>query len=576
MSTQSDPISDPISDPSMASAVSEPAEVNAAVVLAAVAAPLLLAGCGGGGGGGGSAPAAAMTITAITVAVQTDAPATITVSAVADQDGAVDTSAAVRFRLGSGRPADPGVDGPEVAYPFTASATAGADADAVDLEVRINADAADAIAQAPAAAAAIRHFFARACFGASAQDLVRWLKVPYATMIEEIVEACGCVPVQPTPGWRDAVIPTWQEVAAMTQAQQEARNATTNARIQETKRWWLREMVITPTPLTERMTLFWHNHFVTASWALFVAPLSWKYLELLRQHAVGSFSVLLHAMAKNPAMVLFLDSASNVKGRPNENFAREVLELFTLGLDQGYSETDVVEAAKCFTGWGLTDRLDYQFRDDQHEPGSKTLFGQVIAAGGEQDGVVAIDRILAKDRCAQFIVEKLCVEFIGTVPAQAATWAATFKAGYQIKPLLKSIFLSDAFRNAAPGGLLRSPAELHVGMWRALELEPNDYGEIWQLSEEEQDLMDPPNVRGWIGGEAWMTARTLLARRRHLGWKQWDIWNRHNPRLRSILPTLLMPIAPYDTAKLNPAAYPWDPIGGPFRALLVDPAIHLK
>ena len=97
------------------------------------------------------------------------------------------------------------------------------------------------------------------------------------------------------------------------------------------------------------------------------------------------------------------------------------------------------------------------------------------------------------------------------------------------------------------------------------------------LSEEEMDLLDPPNVRGWVGGNAWVTSRTLLRRREFLGWKQWDLWNRHNPRLRAILPTLLMPIAPYDPAALDPAGYPdWNKVGGPFRALFLDPALHLK
>ncbi|HYE04246.1 MAG TPA: DUF1800 domain-containing protein [Planctomycetota bacterium] len=560
----------------------EPAVIapGALVVAAALAAPLALAGCGGGGGGG--APAAqptppATTISAITVRVTTSAPAAIRVANVAG-DGA----GAVRFRLGADRAADPGLHGPEHVYAFTIDVAATDPAEGTAqgwVEVRINADPLPAAVAHVDAVGRIRHLFNRACFGASAQDLARWQDVPYARIVDQLVDGCRTTAVQPPPAWRDEPIPTSAELNAMTTAQRDARDRAKGDRIHAMKAGWLREMAITPSPLTERMTLFWHSHFVTASWDLFEPQPTWRYLALLRAHALGSFAELLHAIAKDPAMCLFLDSASNVKNKPNENFARELLELFTLGEGQDYVENDIVVLARCFTGYGLTSRKIFAFNAAQHDTAAKTLFGLPVDAGGEADGDQALDLILAKDRCARFIVDKLCMEFIGSVPGDASAWAASFKAGgYEIAPLLKTILKSSAFLNAPRGGMHRSPAELHVGLWRAVELEPSEWGgEHWQLSEEDQDLLDPPNVRGWVGGGTWMTSRTLLRRREFLGWKQWDLWNRHNPRLRRILPTLLMAIDPYDTARLDPAAYPhWDRVGGPFRALLVDPAIHLK
>lgn len=341
-------------------------------------------------------------------------------------------------------------------------------------------------------------------------------------------------------------------------------------------------MVVGDSPLTERMTLFWHNHFVVTSSDIFIAQTTWQYLALLRQHATGSFRALVHAMAKNPAMIMFLNSDSNVKGKPNENFARELLELFTLGEGQVYTEDDVVAVAKCFTGYGLTNRQQWQFTQTKHETGPKTVLGTAIDNGvnGEKDGDDAIDTILAQNRCARFIVEKLWAEFIGGTPdgATVTSWAAAFKAGnYQIKPLLKTLFKSTWFTDTAQRGrMLRSPIDLHAGLYRSLGVEPTSYSsEVWQASQEDQHLLSPPNVRGWVGGLAWINAKSLLERRTHLQWMGNGVHNRVNPLLDGVLDQLVLAAPAYDTAALAATPPSWDPRRR-IRTLPVDPAIHLR
>ena len=580
MSADALPIPDAATEPS--------SRLDALALVALAAVPLVLAGCGGGSSAG-AAPAVvvppANVFTAVTVLVTTDQAATVRVNTTADQDGVVDQSGSVRFAI-----SDPGARGATLDLPYAAAVTATASSDGAERAffVSINPDPAPALAADPVAFMRVRHFFARACFGASLGDIARWMKVPHDTMIERIVDGTRAEAQLPAPAWRDEPIPTWQESAAMTEAQRTVLSRQTGARIGEIRNDWLREMVIGDSPLTERMTLFWHNHFVTASNDIFIEQSCWQYLALLRRHATGSFADLLHAMAKNPAMIMFLDSASNVKGKPNENFAREVLELFTLGEGQLYTEADVVAVAKCFTGYGLTGRQQYQFTQSKHETGSKTVLGVAIdnpattaePNRGEKDGDDALNVVLAQDRCARFIVEKLWTEFIGGTPNDTLIdeWAGTFKAsGYQIKPLLKLIFKSGYFEfPGSEGRMIRSPIELHAGVYRALGVEPEKYGDVvWQAGQEDQSLLNPPNVRGWVGGNAWINAKSLLERRTHLEWMGWAVRDKVNPLLDGVLDQLVLAAPAHDRTALDAIPPSWDPRRRN-RVLLLDPAIHLR
>src|SRR5450432_4935955 len=223
--------------------------------------------------------------------------------------------------------------------------------------------------------------------------------------------------------------------------------------------WWVEEMLATPSPLTERMTLFWHNHFVSSQQKVKLAELMYRQNVTLRANALGNFGVLLHAIGRDPAMVIYLDSAQNRKGTPNENFAREVMELFTLG-EGNYTEQDVKEAARAFTGWSL-DRTSGQFvfRRFIHDDGVKTVLGRT----GNLDGDQVLDILLAQPATAEFVTSKLWREFVSPDPdpREVRRIAQLFRSSnYDIKVALRALLTCDAFW--APenrGTLVKSPVE---------------------------------------------------------------------------------------------------------------------
>ncbi|TNF30329.1 MAG: DUF1800 domain-containing protein [Deltaproteobacteria bacterium] len=276
--------------------------------------------------------------------------------------------------------------------------------------------------------------------------------------------------------------------------------------------WWLEEMHKTESPLTERMTLFWHNHFATSFKKVKVLP--WMYSQnlLLRRHAFGSFKDLLRDVSKDAAMLFYLDSNKNVKGAPNENFAREVMELFTLG-EGNYSEKDIKEAARAFTGWNV-DRLtgDYVFRHKQHDEGNKTILGQT----GKFYGDDVLNIILQNKKTAEFITKKIWKEFVSPELNEAkinAIATTFFESGYEIKTLMREVFISDEFYKSS-GQLIKSPVDLLVGTIKEFDIEPVNYLPYAMMAGRlGMELFDPPNVKGWPGGEKWINTSTLLIRK---------------------------------------------------------------
>jgi uncharacterized protein (DUF1800 family) len=281
--------------------------------------------------------------------------------------------------------------------------------------------------------------------------------------------------------------------------------------------WWLREMLVTPSPLTERMTLFWHGHFATSVQKVRLATLMYRQNVTLRANAVGNFATLLHAIARDPAMMIWLDTAQNRRGHPNENFAREAMELFTLG-EGHYDEHDVREAARAFTGWSLDhDSLAFVVRPRLHDDGAKTVLGRT----GPLDGNGVLDAILADPQTATFIATGLWREFVSPDPdpRAIARVAAHFRAsGYDIKVALRELFTSDAmYADASRGALTKSPVDVVVGSLHTLAIVPDDLRPYAvACAAMGQNLFAPPNVRGWPGGEAWINSGTLLARKQFL------------------------------------------------------------
>ena len=281
--------------------------------------------------------------------------------------------------------------------------------------------------------------------------------------------------------------------------------------------WWIGEMLSTPSPLTERMTLFWHNHFVSSQQKVKPALLMYRQNLTLRAHALGNFGGLLHAIARDPAMIIYLDSARNRKGAPNENFARELMELFTLG-EGHYGERDVKEAARAFTGWSLDrDSGEFVFRPGLHDYGSKTILGRT----GNFDGDDVIDILLAQPETAEFVTRKLWREFVSPDPdpGEVKRIAAHFRdSRYDIKVALRELLTSDAFyRVDNRGTLVKSPIDVVVGTLRQLGMRPGDTIPFAVAAAGMgQNLFAPPNVKGWPGQQAWINSSTLLARKQFL------------------------------------------------------------
>jgi uncharacterized protein (DUF1800 family) len=362
-----------------------------------------------------------------------------------------------------------------------------------------------------------RHLLTRTGFGATPAEIARYAPLAREDAVERILSGTRTQPVLAPPAFATASGPLSRPGPA---ASAEERKTYVREQARDTlalRGWWIDEMLATPSPLTERMTLFWHNHFVSSQQKVRPARLMYAQNATFRRFAVGDFRALLHAAAKDPAMEVYLDTVQNRKGAPNENFAREVMELFTLG-EGHYTEQDVKEAARAFTGWSIDrDTGAFVFRPRLHDDGSKTIFGQ----RGNFDGDAVLDLILARPDTSRFVVQKLWQEFVSPEPdANAvARIAERFRAsGYDIKVALRGLLLDPAFwAPANRGTLVKSPVELVVGTLHTLEVSP-PAGLPYALAAAGmgQNLFAPPNVKGWPGGERWINATTLLARKQFL------------------------------------------------------------
>ena len=361
-----------------------------------------------------------------------------------------------------------------------------------------------------------RHLLVRTGFGAAPGDLAQYTRIPRSEAVERVLRSARTSTVTPPPAWAAASEPL-RAPGTMTDAERKAFLQEQLKRGLELRAWWVQEMLVTPSPITERMTLFWHNHFVSSQQKVRRARLMYVQNATLRANALGSFGELAHAVARDPAMVIYLDSAQSRKGTPNENFAREVMELFTLG-EGHYSEQDVKEAARAFTGFSV-DRESgtYVFRPRLHDDGIKTIFGKT----GNFDGNQVIDLLLVRPETSEFIVAKLWREFVSPEPDARVVKkiARDFRdSNYDIRIAVRELLLTDAFwADDNRGTLVKSPVELVVGTLRTLALTPDSTLPFAVAAASmSQNLFSPPNVKGWPGGEAWINSNTLLARKQFL------------------------------------------------------------
>ncbi len=273
----------------------------------------------------------------------------------------------------------------------------------------------------------------------------------------------------------------------------------------------MHEMVNNASQLREKMAFFWHGHFACRNLNVFYQQ---GLLDVIRTNALGSFRTLLKEVSKSAAMLNFLNNQQNKKDHPNENFAREVMELFTLGRGN-YTEHDVKEAARAFTGWGANVKGEFQFRRFQHDFGSKTVLGKT----GNFDGEEVLNILLDQKQTAKYITQKVYKFFVNEkIDNEKVEWLADrfYKSDYEISKLMEDIFTSDWFyEEKNVGAKIKSPVELLVGIQRMLPMKLENEEALMLLQRIlGQLLFYPPNVAGWPGGKAWIDSSSLMMRMR--------------------------------------------------------------
>ncbi len=273
---------------------------------------------------------------------------------------------------------------------------------------------------------------------------------------------------------------------------------------------WVKRMTNpSQSPLLERMTLFWHDHFACMPqqphWAV-------GYLNALRSNALGNFKEMVLAVSKDSSMIRYLNNKQNRKTSPNENFARELLELFTIGRGN-YTERDIKESAKAFTGWSTDFEGNFVFKEKQHDFGNKTFFGKT----GKFDGDEIIDIILEKRKTAEYICSKIYHYFVNDQIDKQRVSELTdvfYNSGYDIKKLMMHLFKSDWFyADKHIGNKIKSPIDLITGMANAFNMKFESKDALIFLQKAlGQVLFAPPNVAGWPGGKSWIDNSTLMLR----------------------------------------------------------------
>jgi hypothetical protein len=274
--------------------------------------------------------------------------------------------------------------------------------------------------------------------------------------------------------------------------------------------WWVGRMLVGDEPLRERMVLFWHGHFTSSMESVKSSYEMIQQNQLFRRHAVGSFRELLHGVARDPAMLVYLDNASSKKTNPNETFARELLELFTLG-EGAYTEQDVKEVARAFTGWGQRNGR-FHYEKGRHDGGKKTILGVTGRLGGDD----VLEILLAQEACARHLARSLILYFEGAEPepARVERYAADLRlSGYRIDGFLRRLFLDPEFyRDAVRASRVSSPVDYLVGHARRLGVASEARPIVTGAALLGQRLFHPPSVRGWEGGVTWATSSSLLLR----------------------------------------------------------------
>jgi uncharacterized protein (DUF1800 family) len=380
-------------------------------------------------------------------------------------------------------------------------------------------------AQSPADSVAIdwnarhaRHLLNRAGFGARPGEIAEAVRAGHGAYVDQLLDGFGSVHepyIIDLPARPNRPATSRNQVQARTERKQQIKRDT-RGQLGRFAAWWIGLMIDGRDPLRERMTLFWHGHFTSAYRDLNeVVPLI-EQNELFRRHALGDFGQLTREILNDHAMIRYLDNEKNEKTSPNENLARELMELFTLG-EGNYDDDDVKEAARALTGHSFYLATGMSYSHDRHDDGEKTILGQRARFDGES----LVDLLLDQPACSRLIAGKLLTYFEGREPGdERHTSYANYlrEVGYEIGPFLRRLFMDPAFySDEVVGGKIAAPIEFIVGHSRRLDVHPPPRV-LWVAAGQlGQRLLDPPNVKGWEGGMAWMTSASLLQRGNVMG-----------------------------------------------------------
>lgn len=355
------------------------------------------------------------------------------------------------------------------------------------------------------------HLLRRSGFGGTPQQVAALAAQPLATTVDQLLDTSGA-PADTEPSFLSDDIGDWEK----------------EYRLQH---WWLDRMRTTSVPLQEKLALFWHGHFATENEKVGDAVLMYRQNALFRAQALGNFRSLVQQMSVQPAMLIYLDNDPNTADSPNENFGRELLELFTLGVNK-YTQDDVVACARAWTGHNTlnSDRRQYQFYPGRHDYGSKTFLGVTRV----WDGPDIVDYILGensskKRTAARFVAKKMWTFFAYANPETDLLDAITsefYDNDLDIGALVRAIFLrSEFYSTRAKQGHVRSPVEWVVAVLRALGMSASETNPQWWMEDMGQQLFEPPNVAGWKTNAYWVATTNVWSRAdwaRSVTWRAWN------------------------------------------------------
>ncbi len=364
------------------------------------------------------------------------------------------------------------------------------------------------------------HLLNRAGFGGRPDEIERLTRMGVDAAVDELMAYDRVAESFPAPDFT-SLRSTWESVAALYRTPTPDRQRfearalalrADNQKLQELREWWLSRMIQTRRPLQEKMALFWHGFLVSGRPDARLTENLHTQNELFRARGMGSFKELILAISRDPAMLEYLDNDSNRKGRPNENYARELLELFTMGIGN-YTEQDVKEAARAFTGWTRRNGYEFFFNANQHDDGQKTFLGRT----GNLDGTDIINIVFDQAATARHLPRRLFEYLAYPRPEDEILegLADAFRGNnFAVAPVVRAILSSRAFYSAkAMRTQVKSPVQLVVGTARLLDLDASQITPLTRAADlMGQALFFPPNVGGWPRGESWITTATLLVR----------------------------------------------------------------